>query len=312
MPATLPQVPAIANVIGASGIAHHLALLRNGRLHDLSAAADPRLRTLDSLMKLPRDLARGLLEDPGLESLRGPDPSQVEWAAPVGSQEVWGAGVTYLRSREARMEEAQVKDIYARVYEAERPELFFKAAGWRVVPHGQAVGARSDSDWNVPEPELAVLSNFRGEVIAYSCGNDMSSRSIEALNPLYLPQAKVYDGSCSIGPVAVLAWHVRAGALKLRMTITRGGHRMFGGEAQTSGMVRDPSELTQVLHSAYTLPVGAWLLTGTGVVPPEDYSAQPGDIIEITIDSIGTLRNQVVRVGHTEAAARPRLPTGHR
>src|SRR3989442_8770410 len=159
MPATLPQVPAIANVIAAAGVAH-LALLRNGRLHDLSAAEDPRLRNLDALMKLPHEVARGLLEDPGLESLPGPAPSGVEWAAPVGSQEVWGAGVTYLRSREARMERAQVKDIYARVYEAERPELFFTAAGWRVVPHGQAVGARSDSGWNVAEPELAVRVNL--------------------------------------------------------------------------------------------------------------------------------------------------------
>jgi 2-dehydro-3-deoxy-D-arabinonate dehydratase len=311
VPATLPQAPAIANVVGADGAAH-LALLRNGRLHDLSGAGDPRLRNLDSLLKEPREVARTLLEDPGLESLPGPNLSRVQWAAPVGSQEIWGAGVTYMRSREARMEEAHVKDIYARVYEAERPELFFKAAGWRVVPHGQAVGARSDSAWSVPEPELAVLSNSRAEVMAYSCGNDMSSRSIEGLNPLYLPQAKVYDGSCSIGPLAVLAWHVTVDALEIRMTITRDGNLVFFGETHTSGMVRDPAELVQVLHSVYTLPVGAWLLTGTGIVPPEDYSAQPGDVVEISIDGIGTLRNQIARVQHSGAAAMPRLVSERR
>jgi 2-dehydro-3-deoxy-D-arabinonate dehydratase len=168
---------------------------------------------LDELMRLPLAVMRHELEH-AVDEL---DPASCRLLAPAESQEVWAAGVTYQRSRAARMEESSEADVYARVYEAERPEIFFKAAGWRVVGHGGVAGVRPDSSWNVPEPELAVLSNSRGEVVAYACGNDMSSRSIEGENPLYLPQAKVYDRSCSIGPAAVLAWASDPSAASITM-----------------------------------------------------------------------------------------------
>src|SRR5947209_7203110 len=167
-PALLPRTPALVRLADPVGVAQ-LALWRNGTLLDLSGAADPTLHTLDSFLSLPLTRARALLDDPEIDTLPELDPSGCELLAPVQSQEVWAAGVTYLRSREARMEEAASKDVYAQVYEAERPELFFKAAGWRVVPPGGAVGVRSDSSWDVPEPELAVLTNAHGEVVASAC-----------------------------------------------------------------------------------------------------------------------------------------------
>jgi 2-dehydro-3-deoxy-D-arabinonate dehydratase len=211
------------------------------------------------------------------------------------------------------MEEAVVKDVYSAVYEADRPELFFKAAGWRVVPHGGDVGIRSDSEWDVPEPELAVLSNAYGETVAYAIGNDMSSRSIEGENPLYLPQAKVYDASCSIGPVAVLADHWHGSAITMR--IERGGREIFAGSGSVADMVRDHRDLVRVLHAAYTLPVGAWLLTGTSVVPPEDCTASEGDVVNISIEGLGELTNRIKRIAHSGATALPSIgdrgTTGH-
>jgi 2-dehydro-3-deoxy-D-arabinonate dehydratase len=219
---------------------------------------------------------------------------------------VWAAGVTYRRSREARIEESAQKDAYAQVYEAERPELFFKAAGWRVAPSGGEVGIRPDSSWDVPEPELAVLSNAWGQVVAYACANDMSSRSIEGENPLYLPQAKVYDRSCSIGPAAVPAWEWPGLDAAITMTVVRGSKAAFEGSADTSQLVRSPAELAGVLHACYPLPAGAWLLTGTGIVPDAPYTAAAGDVVRIAIDGLGTLVNRVVRVPHSGAAAPPR------
>jgi 2-dehydro-3-deoxy-D-arabinonate dehydratase len=292
----MPSSPALLRVVAAGG-AQSLALWAGGRLRDLGAG------TIDRLCRMRLREARAWLD-----SIAGADQAgDVALIAPVESQEVWAAGVTYLRSREARMEETQTADIYARVYEAERPELFFKAAGWRVVGPGGEVGIRSDADWNVPEPELAVLSNSYGEVLAFACGNDMSSRSIEGENPLYLAQAKVYDRSCSIGPAAVLAWHVALAGAGLRMAIRRGGEIVFEGSAPLSDMVRDPAELVRVLHSAYSLPTGAWLLTGTSIVPPPSYTAASGDEVEISIDGLGTLRNTVTEISVSGAKAPPRL-----
>jgi 2-dehydro-3-deoxy-D-arabinonate dehydratase len=210
--------PALVRVRGEGRT--FLALWRDRRLWDLNPL------TLDALLRLPLDGIRA-----GLGAIVGPelDLAQVELAAPAESQEVWAAGVTYLRSREARLEEATQKTVYEHVYESDRPELFFKAAGWRVVADGDEVGVREDSTWDVPEPELAVLSNAHGEVVAFACGNDMSSRSIEGENPLFLPQAKVYDRSCAIGPAAVLAWEVDVSRAKIRMTIERGGISLFDG-----------------------------------------------------------------------------------
>jgi 2-dehydro-3-deoxy-D-arabinonate dehydratase len=290
-----PTLPALARITVIDRTV--LALWSDGRLRDLSPLG------LDELLALPLTEIRERLEATTGEEL---DPTAVELAPLAESQEVWAAGVTYLRSREARIEESQQKDIYERVYEAERPELFFKAAGWRVIPDRGEVGIRPDSGWDVPEPELAVLSNALGEVVAYACANDMSSRSIEGENPLYLPQAKIYDRSCSIGPVAVLAWSADVAQARMRMSIERDGEMIFEGGATLGELVRDPAELCGVLHSVYPLPAGAWLLTGTSIVPEPHYSAKDGDVVRISIGSLGTLVNRLVMVRHTGAVAPPR------
>jgi 2-dehydro-3-deoxy-D-arabinonate dehydratase len=284
-----------------------IVCVRQGNADALAVWTGDGLRALD--ISLDDLMTRSLEEIRQLVSLPGTDLDLADRTllAPVEGQEVWAAGVTYERSREARMEESVESDMYAKVYAADRPELFFKAAGWRVVAPGHEVGIRPDSAWNVPEPELAVLSNSRGEVIAYSIGNDMSSRSIEGENPLYLPQAKVYDRSCSIGPAAVPAWLVNPSTAKIDMRIQRGPHVVFEGTSTVSQMVRDPGELVGVLHSAYPLPVGAWLLTGTSLVPPLPYTATAGDTITIAIEQLGTLINRVKTIKHTGATARPRL-----
>src|SRR2546428_5633205 len=259
----LPAKPCLVRVAHAGR--DRVALWSRGRLNQLGVG-------LDDLLRLTLAEIRAALE----ETAGSLDLDACELLAPVESQEVWACGVTYSRSREARMEESSTQDVYAKVYEAERPELFFKSAGWRVVGHGGEAGVRPDSTWSVPEPELAVLSNSRGEVVAYACGNDMSSRSIEGENPLYLPQAKVYDRSCSIGPAAVLASEVDPLRSEVWMTIERSGEQIFSGKSSVSEMVRDPAELTRVLHSAYPLPVGAWLLTGTSLVPRRPSQRGPG------------------------------------
>ena len=291
----LGERPALVRLVQAGDAV--TALWRAGRLLNLAPTG------FDELLAMPLAEARSFLE-----SAAGPelDPSRSDLVAPVMNQEVWAAGVTYLRSQEARVDESEAKDVYTKVYQADRPEIFFKAAGWRVVAHRGQVGIRSDSTWNVPEPELAVLANRYGEVLAYSCGNDMTARSIEAANPLYLPQAKTYDQSCSIGPVAVLAWHAdNVEGAGLRMSIDRSGRRLFAGESSIDKIVRDPAELVRVVQASYQLPVGAWLLTGTSIVPGDDYTAQPGDIVRISIDGIGELLNEIVLVPHSGATALP-------
>jgi len=215
--------------------------------------------------------------------------------APVGNQEVWAAGVTYFRSRTARMEES--KDVgggsfYDRVYEAERPELFFKATARRVVGTGQPVRIRSDAKWSVPEPELTLLANPRGEIVGFTVGNDMSSRDIEGENPLYLPQAKVYDGSCALGPCVLLSPELsKKTAIKLE--ILRGSKSAFSGNTTLAELKRDPKELVKFLFRDSTFPQGVFLMTGTGIVPGDDFTLQRGDIVRIEIDEIGTLENRV-------------------
>ena len=286
--------PALVRVRGQGQT--FLALWREGRLWDLNPL------TLDALLALPLGAIRA-----GLGAVSGPelDPAEVEVLAPAETQEVWAAGVTYLRSREARLEETSEKTIYEHVYESARPELFFKAAGWRVVPDGGEIGVREDSTWDVPEPELAVLLNAHAEVVAFACGNDMSSRSIEGENPLFLPQAKVYDRSCAIGPAAVLAWDIDVSRAEMRMTVERGGASVFSGRASVADMTRDPAKLARVLAAVYTLPRGAWLLTGTSLVPPQPYTAKPGDRIRIAIAGLGELVNTVSLVRHSGAEAKP-------
>ena len=290
--------PALARVRCADGTTH-LCLWRDRELWDLHPL------TLDDLLRMPLAQIRKTLDSASETRLRA-DPN-VQLLAPAESQEVWAAGVTYLRSREARLEETSQKNIYEHVYESDRPELFFKSAGWRVVPHGGELGVRADSTWDVPEPELAVLSNSRAEVVAYACGNDMSSRSIEGENPLFLPQAKVYDRSCAIGPAAVLAWAVDVTRALIRMTIERDGTTIFAGTSNVADMTREPAKLVGVLYSSYTLPVGAWLLTGTSLVPPQPYTATAGDVVRIAIEGLGELTNRVSTVRHSGAEAKPAL-----
>jgi 2-dehydro-3-deoxy-D-arabinonate dehydratase len=216
------------------------------------------------------------------------------WLAPVDTQDIWAAGVTYERSREARQEEAvDGGDIYARVYGAQRPELFFKAHGRDVVgPYGE-VGIRADATWNVPEPELALVMNPAMEVVGFSIGNDMSSRDIEGENPLYLPQAKFYTASCALGPGILLTPATEWLDTTIRIRIERAGVAAFEGDVHTSRIRRKISELVSYLGRSNQFPHGVVLLTGTGVVPPGNFTLAAGDIIRITIDGIGMLENTV-------------------
>jgi len=206
--------------------------------------------------------------------------------------EVWAAGVTYLRSREAREVESSVKDVYARVYEAERPEIFFKAIGWRVAGHRMPIRVREDSRWNVPEPELTLVINSHREIVGFCAGNDVSSRDIEGDNPLYLPQAKVYEGSCALGPGIVLGEVDRLRDLSIQAEVSREGRSIFKGETRTAQMKRPFEELVACLGRELDFPRGVFLMTGTGIVPPQDFSMARGDLVRITIGPL-TLENQV-------------------
>jgi len=213
--------------------------------------------------------------------------------APVEpTQEVWAAGVTYLRSRDAREEESAVKDVYTRVYEAKRPELFFKANGWRVAGHGTPIRVRDDSKWNVPEPELALVINSAGEIVGHTICNDVSSRDIEGDNPLYLPQAKVYNGSCAVGPGIHVGDTETLKELTIAMDIKRAGKSAFKGETRTSQIKRSLEELASYLFMELDHPKGAFLSTGTGIVPGQDFSLSHGDVVSISIGRL-TLENEV-------------------
>jgi 2-dehydro-3-deoxy-D-arabinonate dehydratase len=221
-----------------------------------------------------------------------PATGNTHLVSPVTPEEVWAAGVTYERSREARMHESIEKDVYARVYESERPELFFKATGPRVVGPGAPVGLRSDSMWQIPEPELAVVLRSDGEIAGYTLGNDMSSRDIEGENPLYLPQAKIFTGSCALGPAVVPASEVEDPyALGIEMRIERSGERVFEGSTTTAQLRKRFDVLVDYLTRDNRIAPGTVLLTGTGVVPPDDFTLQPGDVVEVVCPEIGTLRN---------------------
>lgn len=215
-----------------------------------------------------------------------------------GRMEVWAAGVTYLRSREARMEESGDADVYQRVYESSRPELFLKSVPWRVVGDGEPVGVRVDSPLNVPEPELAVVADHAGRIVGYCVCNDMSSRSIEGANPLYLPQAKIYRGSCALSLTVVPEWQVPDPyALTIEASITRGRDTIWSDRSSTSRLHRRLDDLIAHLYACQDFPDGVMLSTGTGLVPDLGVSAQPGDVIRVWIEGVGTLENAVVVVG---------------
>lgn len=221
-------------------------------------------------------------------------PSRI--LAPVVSQEVWAAGVTYYRSRSARIHDSKDSGggtFYDRVYAAERPELFFKAAGKRVVGPGGMVRIRSDAHWSVPEPELTLVINAAGEIVGTTIGNDMSSRDIEGENPLYLPQAKVYNGSCAIGPCILLTDGPIAKSTGIRLQIERAKNIVFAGSTTLAELKRRPEELVEYLFREMSFPDGALLMTGTGVVPEDEFTLQRGDSIRIEVDGIGTLENVV-------------------
>jgi 2-dehydro-3-deoxy-D-arabinonate dehydratase len=218
--------------------------------------------------------------------------------APIGSQEVWAAGVTYYRSRDARMAESKDtggRDFYDRVYSAERPELFFKATASRVAAPNEAVRIRSDARWSVPEPELTLIINPRAQIIGYTIGNDMSSRDIEGENPLYLPQAKVYDRSCALGPCMLVPPEPLPPTTAIRLEIHRVGRIEFSGTTALSELKRKPETLVEYLFRDNCFPAGAYLLTGTGIVPPDSFTLAVGDKVRITIDPIGVLENTVVQ-----------------
>jgi 2-dehydro-3-deoxy-D-arabinonate dehydratase len=215
---------------------------------------------------------------------------------PIGSQEVWASGVTYLRSRDARMEEAKAAgggDFYQKVYEADRPELFFKSLPTRVVGNNAQVNIRQDSTWNVPEPELTLFINSWGEIEGYTAGNDMSSRSIEGENPLYLPQAKSYEGSCALGPCLYVPASPISSETKIAINIARNSKSVFDASIQISKMKRTLPELAGWLFKGLRFANGCFLMTGTGLVPGNDFTLEGGDVVSISIENIGTLRNQV-------------------
>jgi 2-dehydro-3-deoxy-D-arabinonate dehydratase len=225
----------------------------------------------------------------------------VDWSntkifAPINKQEVWAAGVTYLRSRNARMEESKDAggaDFYSKVYHAERPELFFKALPHRVAAHNEEVFIRKDSKWNVPEPELILFINSKGKITGYTIGNDMSSRDIEGENPLYLPQAKVYERSAAIGPCLFISEHEISLDTTISINIKRENKKVFEGSIQLNRMKRKLTELAEYLFRECMFEQGVFLMTGTGIVPPNDFTLNENDEVEIEIDNIGMLRNVV-------------------
>lgn len=226
-----------------------------------------------------------------------PAPAVPHWLPPLDEQEVWAAGVTYTRSREARQEESSDGgDVYARVYDAPRPEIFYKASAKNTVGHLDQVGIRGDSAWNVPEPELGLVINPAMQLLGFTIGNDMSSRDIEGANPLYLPQAKLYTASCALGPGLLLAPSVQWLATTIRLDISRGDEAVFSGAISTDQIKRSIAELIDYLGRSNSYAQGVFLLTGTGIVPPADFTLLPGDEVRIGIDGIGSLCNTVIEV----------------
>jgi 2-dehydro-3-deoxy-D-arabinonate dehydratase len=252
--------------------------------------------SLSSVLEAPDHFS--LLEVVDRKGLPRQPVSLIKLRAPVERQEVWAAGVTYLRSKTARMEESDFSaTAYDRVYDAARPEIFFKSVAEKVVAADDAVGIRADAHWNVPEPELALVLNSRGAVVGCTIGNDMSSRDIEGENLLYLPQAKIYDRSCALGPwILVAPSESDMRKARVRISIWRNREKVFAGETSIGNIRRSFGELAEYLFRSQRFPDGAILLTGTGIVPPDTFSLQDQDVIEIEIPPIGVLRNPVVVV----------------
>ena len=262
------------------------------------AIDDKKVESLDWLLS-NEDLAIGGITQMIRDTLEEPlDLPTTSILAPISEQEIWAAGVTYKRSEEARERESNNSNIYTRVYNSPRPEIFVKGFGWDAVGSGDTVGIRYDAKWSVPEPELVVVVNSRMQVVGFTIGNDMSSRDIEGENPLYLPQAKVYERSCAIGP---RLW-LQPGAttwpdLTIQIKINRDGKTIFEGETSTKNLNRTLEDMVDYLGRCKPFPNGAFLFSGTGVVPPDTFTLAAGDEVRIKIDPIGELVNKVVVVG---------------
>ena len=250
------------------------------------------VRSIAELLIQPRDQMREILDRAGQAM---PPRTPIRMLPPVdGLTEVWACGVTYERSSTARQEESQVADVYARVYDAERPELFFKSPAWRVCGPGEPIGIRPDSEISVPEPELALACNSSGEIVGVTICNDVSSRSIEGENPLYLPQAKVYLGACALGPGIVPVWELPGiGSLAITASVLRGGRAVWQGETSTARLHRGLDELVHYLFRNASFPHGVILSTGTGLVPELDFTLLDGDEVQIDIAGVGSLTNVV-------------------
>ena len=271
-----------------------IRLAHEQALRDVSLSIDEVFRSSDPIALLRQAWEKGETSDGESSRL----------LAPVGSQEVWAAGVTYYRSRTARMEESEQAGgdrFYDLVYDADRPELFFKATARRIQDPGAPVGIRSDSAWDVPEPELTLAINSEGQVFGATVGNDMSSRSIEGENPLYLPQAKVYSGSASLGP-CLLVGSLPGPETEISLRISRNGDDAFHGTTTLSQLKRSYKELAGFLFQENDFPDGALLMTGTGIVPDHPFTLQPGDIIRISISGIGTLENTVAMASDIQSS----------
>jgi len=277
--------------LGSPTVSARLGLVDGPRVWSFEAP-DP---SLADLLRLSADELRRRVD--ALSRTEASRESVDTLLAPIdGQTEVWAAGVTYQRSEEARVEESGTPDIYTRVYTAERPELFFKATPRRVAGPEAQIVVRADSTWDVPEPELALVVNSRAEIVGYTVANDVSSRSIEGENPLYLPQAKVYAGSCALGPGVTPAWEVPDPyALSIRMRIARADGTSWNGQTSTRELKRRLEELVEYLFREDTFPDGVILCTGTALVPDSPFTLESGDRVEIEIDRLGTLRNPVVR-----------------
>ncbi len=280
---------------------NRIGLLNDNRVTDITDTVGSLTAFLQSSVGRVQAAIDGLLEQgesydrTHFDQL--PEEGKPHWLPPVEDQDVWASGVTYERSRSARQEEAvDGGDVYARVYSAERPELFFKARGTRVVGPYDYVGIRTDSTWNVPEPELALVMNPAMEVIGITIGNDMSSRDIEGENPLYLPQAKVYTKSCALGPGILLGGYSEWPQVEIALKITRDGQTIVDTRIHTDSIHRKLHELVEYLGRSNHFPDGVFLLTGTGIVPDADFTLTVGDQISINIDGVGTLTNTVTLV----------------
>lgn len=269
-------------------------LIVDDRVVDIARAGGPAL--LAEVLQLSAQDMRSALQriDTGAASM---PLAEVTLRAPIDVQEVWAAGVTYKRSRDARMEESTEEDVYERVYDADRPEIFFKATPNRVAGPGEPVAVRGDSGWDVPEPELVLVLNAQGDIVGYTVGNDVSSRAIEGDNPLYLPQAKLYSRAAALGPSIVTIDEIAdAGDLTIEIDIRRGGESQYHDSTSTSRMHRTFDDLASYLFRCNEFPAGAFLMTGTGLVPPSDFTLQEGDEVTISIDRIGSLTNSVIRL----------------